>query len=68
MPTAFTPSVCINDTSAGNELVSAFSIFIDLYGRDSDFVQTRAAELQSYIETAHNNIMGYEPLKQLLGE
>ena len=60
--------LCMNDTSAGDELVSAFRIFIDLYGRDSDFVQTRAAELQGYIETAHNNIMGYEPLKQLLGE
>ena len=60
--------VCLNDTSAGNELVGAFRIFIDLYGRDSDFVQTRAAEVQGYIETAHNNIMGYEPLKQLLGE
>ena len=60
--------LCLNDTSAGDELVSAFRIFIDLYGRDSDFVQTRAAELQSYIETAHNNIMEYEPLKRLLGE
>ena len=60
--------LCLNDTSAGDELVSAFRIFIDLYGRDSDFVQTRAAEVQGYIETAHNNIMEYEPLKQLLGE
>ena len=60
--------LCLNDTSAGDELVSAFRIFIDLYGRDSDFVQTRAAELQSYIETAHINLTDYEPLKQLLGE
>lgn len=60
--------VCLNDTSAGDELVSAFRIFIDLYGRDSDFVQARAAELQSYIETAHINLTDYEPLKQLLGE
>ncbi len=60
--------LCLNDTTAGDELVSAFRIFIDLYGRDSDFVHTRAAELQGYIETTHNNIMEYEPLKQLLGE
>ena len=60
--------VCLNDTSAGNELVGAFSTFIDIYGRDSDFVQARAAELQSYIETAHINLTDYEPLKQLLGE
>lgn len=60
--------LCLNDTSAGDELVSAFRIFIDLYGRDSDFVQTRAAELQSYIETAHINLTDYEPLKRLLGE
>lgn len=60
--------LCLNDTSAGDELVSAFRIFIDLYGRDSDFVQTRVAELQSYIETAHINLTDYEPLKQLLGE
>ena len=60
--------LCQNDTSAGDELVSAFRIFIDLYGRDSGFVQTRAAELQGYIENAHNGIMEYEPLKQLLGE
>ncbi|MBP3746339.1 MAG: hypothetical protein J6I47_02600, partial [Ruminococcus sp.] len=60
--------LCLNDTSAGDELVSAFRIFIDLYGRDSDFVQTRAAELQSYIETAHINLTDYEPLRQLLGE
>lgn len=60
--------LCQNDTSAGDELLSAFHIFIDLYGRDSDFVQTRAAELQGYIENAHNDIMEYEPLKRLLGE
>ena len=60
--------LCLNDTSAGNDLVSAFRIFIDLYGRTSDFVQTRAAELQGYIENDHNGIMEYEPLKQLLGE
>ena len=60
--------LCLNDTSAGDELVSAFRIFIDLYGRNSDFVQTRAAELQGYIETANNKIMEYEPLKRLLGE
>ena len=60
--------LCMNNSSAGNELVSAFRIFIDLYGKDSDFVHTRAAELQGYIENAHNNIMEYEPLKQLLGE
>ena len=60
--------LCLNDTSAGDELVSAFRIFIDLYGSESYFVQTRAAELQGYIETAHNNIMEYEPLKRLLGE
>ncbi|WP_294474307.1 ATP-binding protein [uncultured Ruminococcus sp.] len=60
--------LCRNDTSAGNDLVSAFRIFIDLYGRDSDFVQTRTAELQGYIENDHNGIMEYEPLKQLLGE
>ena len=60
--------LCLNDTSAGDELVSAFRIFIDLYGRDSDFVQTKAAELQSYIETAHINLTDYEPLKRLLGE
>ena len=60
--------LCLNDSTAGNELVSAFRIFIDLYGKDSDFVHTRAAELQGYIENAHSNIMEYEPLKQLLGE
>ncbi len=60
--------LCQNDTSAGDELLSAFRVFIDLYGRDSDFVQTRAAELQGYIENAHSNIMEYEPLKRLLGE
>ena len=60
--------LCLNDTSAGDELVSAFRIFIDLYGSESDFVQTRAAELQSYIETAHINLTDYEPLKRLLGE
>ena len=60
--------LCLNDTSASDELVCAFRIFIDLYGSESDFVQTRAAELQSYIETAHINLTDYEPLKQLLGE
>ena len=60
--------LCLNDSSAGNELVSAFRIFIDLYGKDSDFVHTRAAELQSYTPNAHNNIMECEPLKRLLGE
>ena len=60
--------LCQNDTSAEDEVLSAFRIFIDLYGRDSDFVQTKIAELQGYIENAHNDIMEYEPLKQLLGE
>lgn len=60
--------LCLNNTSASDELVCAFRIFIDLYGSESDFVQTRAAELQSYIETAHINLTDYEPLKQLLGE
>ncbi len=60
--------LCLNDTSASDELVCAFRIFIDLYGSESDFVQTRAAELQGYIETAHINLTDYEPLKRLLGE
>ncbi len=59
--------ICLKDTSAGDELVNAFRIFIDLYGRDSDFVHTRAAELQGYIENTHSSVMEYEPLKQLLG-
>lgn len=60
--------LCLNDASAVNELVQAFRIFIKLYGNQSDFVHTRAAELQNYIEMANSNIMEYEPLKQLLGE
>jgi hypothetical protein len=60
--------VCLNDTSAGNELVGAFHIFIDLYGRDSDFIQTRVAEVRGYIENAHNSIIQNDQLKQLLGE
>ena len=60
--------VCQNDTSAGNELVGAFHIFIDLYGRDSDFIQTRVAEVRGYIENAHNSIIQNDQLKQLLGE
>lgn len=60
--------LCLNDTSALNELYDAFRIFIKLYGNQSDFVHTRAAELQSYIEMANSNIMEYEQLKQLLGE
>lgn len=60
--------VCLNDTKAGNELLNAFRIFIDIYGRHSEYVQNKAAELQSYIENADNNIMKYESLKQLLGE
>lgn len=57
-----------NAKSAGNELYDAFRIFIKLYGNQSDFVHTRAAELRYYIEMANTNIMEYEPLKQLLGE
>ena len=60
--------LCLNDTSAGNELVGAFHIFIDLYGRDSDFIQTRVAEVRGYIENTHNSIIQNDPLKQLLGE
>ena len=60
--------LCLNDTSAGDELVSAFRIFIDLYGRDSDFVQARATEVRGYIENAHNSIIQNDQLKQLLGE
>lgn len=60
--------LCLNDTSAVNELYDAFRIFIKLYGNQSDFVHTRAAELQSYIEMANSNIMEYEQLKQLLEE
>ena len=60
--------LCLNDTSAGDELVSAFRIFIDLYGRDSDFVKVRAAEVRGYIENAHNSIIQNDQLKQLLGE
>ncbi len=61
--------LCLGDTkSAENELCEAFRIFIKIYGNQSDFVHTRAAELQSYIEMANTNITEYEPLKQLLGE
>ena len=60
--------VCLNDTSADNELIGAFRTFIDIYGRDSDFVQARAAEVSSYIETANNGIIQNDRLKQLLGE
>lgn len=60
--------LCLNDSSAVNELCDAFRIFIKLYGKYSDFVQTRAAELQGYIVNAHNDIMENEQLKQLLGE
>ena len=60
--------VCLNDTSAGDELVSAFRIFFDLYGRDSDFVQARIAEVRGYIENAYNSIIQNDQLKQLLGE
>lgn len=60
--------LCLGDAkSAENELCNAFRIFIKLYGNQSDFVHTRAAELQSYIEMANTNITEYEPLKQLLG-
>ncbi len=61
--------LCLGDAkSAENELCEAFRIFINLYGNQSDFVHTRAAELQSYIEMSNTNITEYEPLKQLLGE
>ncbi|MCM1530182.1 MAG: hypothetical protein NC093_09340 [Alistipes sp.] len=60
--------LCLNDKSAGNELVQAFRIFVNLYGKQSDFVQTRATELQGYLENTHNDITENEPLKQLLGE
>lgn len=60
--------VCLNDTSAGNELISAFRTFIDIYGRDPDFVQARAAEVRGYIENAHNSIIQNDQLRQLLGE
>lgn len=60
--------VCLNDTSAGNELIGAFRTFIDIYGRDSDFVQARAAEVRGYIENAHNSIIQNDQLRQLLGE
>lgn len=60
--------LCLNDSAAGEELVSAFSTFIALYGKDSDFVQTRVSEVKSYIEINHTDIIPYEPLKQLLGE
>ncbi len=60
--------LCMNDSSAGDEIVSAFRTFIALYGKDSDFVHTRTAELQSYIEMTNANIIEYELLKQLLGE
>lgn len=60
--------VWLNDTKAENELLNAFHIFINIYGKDSDYVQNKAIELQSYIENSDNNIMKFEPLKQLLGE
>ncbi|MCM1228326.1 MAG: hypothetical protein NC320_13065 [Clostridium sp.] len=60
--------LCLNDSSAGKELCDAFHIFIKLYGNQSDFVHTRTAELQSYIEMTNTNFTEYEPLKQLLGE
>lgn len=61
--------LCLGDAkSAENELCEAFRIFINLYGNQSDFIHTRAAELQSYIEMSNANITEYEPLKQLLGE
>lgn len=60
--------VCLNDVKAGNELLNAFRIFIDIYGRHSEYVQNKAAELQRYIEMANFNTMECEPLKQLLGE
>ncbi len=60
--------LCLNNSAAENELCDAFRIFIKLYGNQSNFVHTRAAELQSYIEMSNANITEYEPLKQLLGE
>ncbi len=48
--------------------LNAFRIFIEIYGRHSDYVQNKATELQSYIENSDNNIMKFEPLKQLLEE
>ena len=60
--------VCLNDTSAGNELIGAFRTFINIYGKDSDFVQARAAEVRGYIENAHNSIIQNDQLRQLLGE
>lgn len=60
--------VCLNDTKAENELVNAFRIFIEIYGKHSEYVHNKAAELQNYIENSDNNIMKFEPLKQLLGE
>ena len=60
--------LCLNDTSAGNELVSAFRIFINLYGKHSDFVKMRALELQNYLENSDIQITENLTLKQLLGE
>ena len=60
--------ICLNDISAGDEIISSFRIFIDLYGKDSDFIQTRIAELQRYVENFNKDIIQYELLKQLLEE
>ena len=60
--------LCLTDSLAGDEIVSAFRTFIDLYGRDSDFVQTRLSEVRSYIEMNDIPVIDSEPLHRLLGE
>lgn len=58
--------VCMNDNAAKNELVTAFRTFISLYGIDSDFVQTRAAELKKYSDYFNNGFEDYELLNRLI--
>ena len=60
--------LCLTDSLAGDEIVSAFRTFIDLYGRDSDFVQTRLSEVRSYIEMNDIPVIDSQPLHRLLGE
>lgn len=60
--------LCLNNSAAGEELLSAFSKFIALYGKDSDFVQTRVSELKGYIDMNNTGIIQSEPLRRLLGE
>ena len=58
----------LNDTSDGDEFVRAFRIYIDLYGKDSYFVQKRLNELRDYIENFHSSIIQNDRLLQLLEE